>query len=525
MLLRGFVLVVVLSAGLATMGFAQEVGQDLPPDELPTHLIKVLRTTNKAQTNRYVPKVYSVSNVNPYSLFRWVKRTAQIEEGAIHFFGKPEVPGDWDSVKSGKVVVVLPEYMLPGVDELMRIIDREGLTSSAGEVFFYFRPKHRSVEDDGFTDLIRALSLSSTSSSAKRADVEANMFLLYDAPSAIEDVKRFMPLIDVPPPQVLIEVTVYEIKTENESKLGLDYVSWKNGPGRNLFAFSAFREREKISSLSDASPLLETGTGDTYGLPGHGFRTSGHNYAWFLDVSTAFFDFLVVKGKARVMTASRLLTRNLVPATMAAGDTILYYHARAGDAPVGGIRAPGLPLDPTGSDPAYPDNRTVVSTQADRELTGATAGVELEIVPIIAEDEINLQIFVGLVSHTGFDDSGAPVLAERLVESEVLVRDGQEIVLGGYSREVYVERADKIPVLGSLPIIGYLFGGDSHTTERRQVVLVLRAHIVTDFSAMNVPGATIDAALIRSKALREVATEVPETSFGFDQWLLDEEQK
>ena len=523
MSLRYAMLVTVIAAGLAVTGYAQEVQKPLAPDELPTHLIKVLRTTNKAQTNRYVPKVYTVDNVNPYSLFRWMNRTARIEEGAYHFFGKPEVEGDWDSVQSGKIVVVLPEYMLPGVDELMEILDREGLTSSAGELFYYFRPKHRSVLDSGFTDVIKTLSLSSTGSSAKRADAEANMFLLYDAPSAVEDVKNLLPLFDVPPAQVMIEVTVYEVKIENESKLGLDYVGWSNGPGRNLFSVGAFYERGRVSSLSDASPLLETGTGSTYGLPGHGFRASGHNVSWFLDVPSAFFDFLVVKGKARVMTASKILTRNLMPARLVAGDTILYYKTQIGPASVAGIRG-DLPLDPTGSTSLFPDNRTVVGAQTERILTAETAGIELEILPTIAENEINLEIYVGLVSHTGFNDQGEPVLAQREVETEVRVRDGQEIILGGYSREVYLERGDKAPFLGSLPLIGYLFGGHSHTTERRQVVIVLKPHVVTDFSAMTVPGTKIDAALIRSKARGEKATELPKTSVGFEQWLIGEEQ-
>ena len=525
MSLRHAALVAAVIAGLTVSVYAQEERKPLAPNELPTHIIKVLRTTNKAQTNRYVPRVYTIKNSNPYSLFRWIKRSAQIEEGAYHFFGKPEVPGDWDSVKSGKIVVILPEYMLPGMDALMKIIDRPGLTSSAGELFYYFRPKHRSVQDTGFTDIIKALSLPSTGSSAKRADVEANMFLLYDAPSAVEDFKRFLPLIDVPPLQVMIEATVYEVNIDNESKLGLDYVAWKNGPGRNLFAFGAFSESEKIQSLSDANPLLETGTGGTYGLPGHGFRAKGSNVAWFLDVPSAFFDFLVVKGKARVMTGSRLLTRNLIPATLVAGDTILYYKTQLGSADVAGIRPAGLPLDPTGSDSHFPDNRTVVGAQAERVLTAETAGVKLDILPTIGEGEINLEIDVGLVSHTGFDDQGAPLLAERQVQSEVRVRDGQEIILGGYSREVYLERSDKMPFLGSLPLIGYLFGGDSSTTERRQVVIVLKTHMVSDFSAMSVPGTRIDAALIRSKALREVPTKVPETSVGFDQWLMDDEQE
>lgn len=517
MLLRRAVLVLMLAAGLTSMGFAQEVRKDAAPDELPTRLIKVLRTTNKAQTNRYVPRVYTINNANPYRLFRWINRTARIEEGAYHFFGKPEVEGDYDSVKSGKIVLVLPEYMLPGVDEMMKIIDREGLTSSAGEKFYYFRPEHRSVEDTGFTDLIDELTLAS---GAVRDDPEANMYLVYDAPSAVADLERFLPLIDVAPPQVVIEATVYEVFVDNESKLGLDFVSWKNGPGRNLFAVGLFGEH------------AEGGLG----LPSHKLRREGSNAAFFLDVPSAFFDFLVVKGKARVLTAAKIAARNLIPATLVAGDTILYYHTRVGTAPIAGFRPVDVPLDPPGRDDDYhyydddtysrfhfPDNRTVVGTQTARVLTGERTGVELAITPTIATSEINLKIDVAVVSHTGFDDQGAPILAERAVESEVRVRDGEEIVLGGYGREVFIERSDKVPVLGSLPWIGYLFGGDASTTQRRRVVIVLRPHVVPDFSAMNMPGSKIDAALIRSRALREKETAVPETSFGFDQWLLDTE--
>jgi len=518
--------------------------QDMAPDELPTHLIKVLRTTNKAQTNRYVPRVYTINNVNPFDLFRWIRRTAQIEEGAFYFFAKPEKSekeGEGPVARSGKIVVVVPEYMVPGVDLMMQTIDRAGLTSSAGEEYYYFRPKHRHVEDTGFTDVINALR---GTTGDTHADKEANMFLVYAAPSKCEDVKRFLPQFDQRPPQVMIEVAVYEVYVDNESKLGLDYVAWKNGPGRNLFAVGAFAERERIYDQRSGNPLFNSGTGGTYGLPGHGFRARGNNSAYFLDVPSAFFDYLAVKGKARVMTAAKLATRNLVPAVLTCGDTILYYETRLGSSspprpagqavgyetnvggsPNAGLRPPGLPLDPEGLSSTYPDNRTVVGTQVSRVLTAGSTGLKLEIDPIIAENRIHLLIKVLLVSHTGFDDKGVPQLVQRSVTSEVEARDGQELILGGYGREVFVQRADKIPFLGSLPLIGYLFGGDANTVVRRQVVLVVTPHRIGDDWAMDYAGTRIDAKAIRSKALREAPSGVPDTPFGFDQWLMDPEEK
>ncbi len=527
MVFRRTVWIAVIVAGIACPGWAAEPAKSeapaepakkaAAPDELPTRIIKVLRTTNKAQTNRYVPKVYTINNVNPYALFRWVRRTAQIEDGAYFFFGKPDEKGN---VNSGKIVVTLPEYMLPGVDEMMKIIDRPNMTSGGGDVWLYLRPKHRSVADTGFTNMIQTVR---GTSGDVVVDTEVNMVLVYAAASKTDDIKAILPAFDVPPPQVMVEVTVYEIFVDNESKLGLDYVSWKNGPGRNLFATGLFYEREKILSQDGVNALINTGTGGTYGLPGHQFRSKGANIVAFLDVPSAFLDYLVVKDKARVMTSAKIAARNLIASSLSAGDTILYYKTQVGTATNAGIRPEGVPADPTGASSALPDNRTVVGTQTTR-LLGAKSGVTLQVTPTISENEMNLRIVTSVVSHTGFDDKGTPLLVSRTSDTEVRARDGQEIILGGYARESFVQRADKMPVLGSLPLIGYLFGGDANTTRRTQVITVLTPHVITDFSAMEYKGTKIDAALIQSRAGRKAPVEVPKTEVGFDQWLLDSER-
>ena len=511
-------LAAALTMALAAVASAQSPASAKAPDELPAHLIKVLRTTNKAQTNRYVPKVYDIQYANPYNLFRWVRRAAQIEEGGYYFFARPDENGQ---VKGGKVVVILPEYMLPGMDEMMALLDRPGLTSASGEIFYYFRPNHRNTADTGFVQMIQAIT---GNSGDVVADHEANMLLVYAAESKVEDVKRMLPYVDVPPAQVMIEATVYEIRVDNESALGLDYVAWKNGPGRNAFGYQLFSEQLRVNSLDDMGVV----TGDSISvLPGHRYSASGGNVAWVLDVPSAFFDFLVVKGKARVMTSAKIAARNRIPASLEAGDTILYYNVVNGVAPLAGVRPTGFPVDPqntatvSNTSNPFPDNRIVVGTRTTRELTGDVAGVKLEITPVIGENEITLDVGVELVSHTGYDDKGVPQLVERSATSTLQLRDNEQVVLGGYSREVFVQRADKMPWLGSLPYLGWLFGKEGNTTERRQVVIVLTPHVITDFTAMGYQQTQIDAALIKSKALRQQATEVPHTDVGFDQWLMD----
>jgi len=329
-------------------------------------------------------------------------------------------------------------------------------------------------------------------------------------------------VLDAPPYQVMIETTVYEIYVDNESKIGLDYIQWKNGPGRQLFTMGAFYESARLNSFDPGDY-----SGDAPALFQSGFRGKGHNYSWFLDVPSAFFDYLVAKGKARVMCAAKLAARNHSIALLTSRETLLYYRSFPDNSPTV-LRGHG---------PDSPDSRTEEANTVDREddaeygwddewtnLSGFDYGLALEIHPIVAENEINLDILVEVINHVGFDTVGRPVLNARGVDTEVRCRDGQEVILGGLTRELFVQRSDKIPFLGSLPVVGWLFGGEGDQTERRQVVIVLTPHIIDDFSAMNYEPTRINAALIKSKAEGDTDAVIPRAEVGFDQWLLDDEE-
>jgi type II secretory pathway component GspD/PulD (secretin) len=383
------------------------------PNEVEQHLIRVLRTTNKAQTNRYVPKVYDLKNVNPYDVLRFIRRSMEIEEGAWFLFGKPEDPANRESVKSGKVVLMAPLYQLPYLDNLMKIIDRPGLTTSSGDKLLYYRPKNRNVADPAFVAAVNAALSPNRSTSSQVPDTEVNGFLFYDSPSGIAGVQAWLPAIDQPPPQVMVEVTLYEVNVENDDALGLDLVAWKNGPGRNLFKVGAYWEKERIPTLKGGTPPLNTGVpGGTHALPGHGWEASGTFYSYFLDLPSQYFDYLVAKQKARVLVSTKLLTRNARAAQLRVGDYIFYWR-RNEDAS---------------------SQRIVVGDQRERVLGANSVGAFLSVTPLIGTDGINLAVNMDLIDQTGFDSIGTPQVVRRNYNTSVRVQDGQEIVLGGLYR-------------------------------------------------------------------------------------------
>ncbi len=494
------------------------------PDELPTHVVKVLRTSNKAQTNRYVPKVYDLKHVNPYAVIRWVRRFMQIEESGWFSFANPDLNG-------GKLMVICPEYQIPGLDQLIATIDREQLTSADGTKRICYRLRHRDAND---TDVQALAAMEGTHNALLIADPQLNAWFVQDTPSGFERiVNAVVSLLDQPTPQLEALLTVYELDLTDDGRLGLDYVSWKNGPGRNLFAAGAFWQREKIDSLEGpAGPLFNSGNG-TAGLPGREWESGGRNIAYFYDVPSAYFQYLVSKGLARVLTSSKLVALNRNLASLSVGENILFYKTNDG----GDLRAGSRlkPLDPYGDLPPtldtsktgeltdtlgafrvdHPDNRTVVPKLQSRTLGAAGVGFFFSILPTINVKNATVQVSMSVVNHTGYADDGTPVLASRAVDTVMKVpHDTHVITFGGLVRQRRVDSANKMPWLGDLPIVGYLFGGESRLDQKSLVVCTLQTQVLADLKNGGRNGNPADDELYR-RARNEVDTRAMDKSPGF----------
>jgi type II secretory pathway component GspD/PulD (secretin) len=516
-------------------------------------IVQVLRTSNIAQVNRYVPKVFDLEHVNPFAVVKFLHSTIQPEEGGIYTFASPE--GD-----SGKVLVICPEFQLDSISDLIGKIDRPKLTSSTGIARKFAKMRHRSVADAAFINTISANM--QFGNAVIRTDPELNALYLEDLPTAMEDHCNYlMEEWDVPTSEVACDVSIYEVDVSNDGKIGLDYHAWKNGPGRNLFALGGFSEFEKVrnplnqvgNSTYGYDPMYNSGS-NIMGLPANRMNSHGYNFSWYYQVPSAYFDFLGVKGKARVVTKTRLSILNTRTGNLTTGEEFLYYLTQNGPAPVGGIRPAGYSLDPLGlgdqrvwdpgdpyvyiytdpgqeprvdvsrsgylrSENTYPDNRTLVGQIAN-------SGVRLQITPVIATDKITLAVSYEVSTLTGFDGEGRPQMSRRAVLDNrypwhpdypgdvVQSTDGAEIMLGGVVREAKVQQTTKVPVLGSIPVLGYWFGGETTTAQRTMVVVVLKTTVIQNFDSV-----TAEDKDLLAKVRGDVPAPLQEDEYGWDMYL------
>lgn len=487
----------------------------MAPDAYQSHVVKVLRTTNKAQTNSYVPVVFDMKNVNPFSVIRFLLRPIQPEEGILFTFVNAQGTG-------GKVMYVVPPYMIESLRVLVESLDRPGLTTSADDVRLYAQLHHRRADPSDSAFLNTAGSYSTGDGTVLIADPEVNALFYMDCKSAADAALQALgTLLDVPTPMVEMVVKVYEVDSNNDATIGQDFVSWKNGPGANLFAVGAFAEAtsvDHVKALDGAMVVPPAYSGDSPGVPGRHIRANGYNGAYQYATSSAFFDFLQVKGKARLLNQVKLAALNTKTAELTAGDQVLYYKTTVTNDAKGGVRDTG---DIYASKNA---TRTVVPTTLKSDLTPVETGIHLCFRPLISQETISMDMTIDWSDTTGFDDQGVPQISKRKFDSRFRMGVNDELVLGGFQRQVRVRTHQGVPFLSRIPVLGYLFGGESETNKNTQVVVVVKPVTIFNYNIAGGYRVTDDDQLAIDKATGNKAIAKPEVKAGFDMYGMDKDQ-
>jgi len=468
-----------------------------PPEDMKTNVVKVLRTSNKAQVNQYVCKVYDIKNCNPYEIINFPELLAEGEEGMIYTFIHPDG-------NKGKILVSCPEYQIPYFDELIPALDRPNITSRPGSKYSLYRGRHRTPQW-----LSLQASYYGGSQDIFFPDNDTNSILMFGVPSGCDSATSALLQSDQPTPQAIIEVTIYDVKLNNDGTFGFDFHAWKNGPGRALFAAGA---RYQALALHNV------------GYP----DGNSHGQGFFMDYPSAYFDFLVERSKAKVLTATKVAANSAKTAQFSTGETILFYRVSQNnvlDRKVTGSTQPRtmaeqlVPLA-RGAIPAVADTLGV-STAAPPQLAidPVRTGVSLELTPFINKELVDLDILAKVVTLVGYDDVGQPILASRQFSNRAQVSSGQELVIGGLMRDRKVKTTRKIPILGSIPVLGWAFGGEIIGAEKTMVVAVIKPTV----EKFDSPVRPADAATM-AKAKGDTPVPMPPTSFGFDQWGFDRGQ-
>ena len=190
-------------------------------------------------------KVYKLKHADPYEIRPYVMaaiRSRRVDTSVT----KVEAVKYQDG--TGMLLVSAEEYRFfpvengMSLDQIIEMLDRPNLASEAGRRFFLYYPKY--FDSVTLAGLIRKVGMQHAGDNAELQggidtvvpDTKLNTLMFYASPNSEPQILKMLKEYDTPTSQALVNYTIYEIESENDGNLGVDFQAWKNGPGADLFA-------------------------------------------------------------------------------------------------------------------------------------------------------------------------------------------------------------------------------------------------------------------------------------------------
>jgi type II secretory pathway component GspD/PulD (secretin) len=152
----------------------------------------------------------------------------------------------------------------------------------------------------------------------------------------------------------------------------------------------------------------------------------------------------------------------------------------------------------------YINQTTQSQTSTTQEVQFLDTGTKLSFRPYIGDDGYIRMDIHPKDSSGDLKSNNIPDETSTELSTNVVVKDGETIVIGGLFRDVIISSRKQVPLLGDLPFIGSLFRSNSDTTKRQEVIVLLTPHIIHDAADTNPQGRLDDIRLKRQSTIDQL---------------------
>lgn len=276
-------------------------------------------------------------------------------------------------------------------------------------------------------------------------DTRTNTLIVKDTSDNITNIRAMIEKIDVPLSQVMIEARIVTATDSFSKDLG---VRWGFRHNRTV-------DGDTVTVRSSGANISPSAAGDSgnllnvdLGIP----NPVGRIAFGLLDISNTMLNLelqaMQAERRGEVVASPKVLTADKQRARISSGRQIPYLEASASGA-------------------------ATVSFQE--------ASLSLEVTPNITPDgRISLELNVTQGADSGDRVNGVPIITQDQVQTNVVLEDGQTVVLGGVYRNTVGGGVSKVPFLGDLPYVGRLFKNDTRNNNKEEVLIFITPKIVND---------------------------------------------
>ncbi len=361
---------------------------------------------------------------------------------------------------SNSVILSANDFITKNIRSTLNILDKDITNNDSSDVIYLKYAKAADV-----APILNSIASTFVSESEGTKTVithheKTNSLIISSAEENLNAIKNIIAKLDIRRAQVLVEAIVVDLSEKAARSLGVDAIFTGDDDDSIPIGITRFSGTEPdllgiVGAADDDTNVSLTTTAissllNTQGLvAGFGDMESGEgNFVGILNAIASDTD-------SNILSTPSILAMDNEPARLFIGQEI----------PI----TTGESLGTNNSNPFRTTSRQEV-------------GIELEITPQIDEGtSVILNIKQGVSGIAGVAQSGTDLVTnKREIETTVLVDNNQIIVLGGLIDEDIQEVISKVPVLGSIPLIGKLFQSSSSTTSKKNLMVFLKPTILID---------------------------------------------
>ncbi len=289
--------------------------------------------------------------------------------------------------------------------------------------------------------------------------------VIEDYPENIAEAEKMLKQLDIRPKQVLVEATILSATLTEGLELGVDLsfaagvslTGTDAGTGTADAVLGGYIEGSQTAGLN---PLQQAGALSA----GSPIETTG-----FANIGGSGLKIGVSAGDIRAFISA---LETVTDTTILANPKILAINKQLGQVYIG-------------NKIGYISQTTQTQTSTTQDVKFLETGVKLSFRPYIGDDGyIRMDIYPkdssGTVKANDIPDEFSTEL-----KTNIMVKDGETIVIGGLFRDVIVASRSQIPLLGDLPFIGALFRKTTDSVQRQEVIILLTPHIIDEAKETN----------------------------------------
>ena len=290
--------------------------------------------------------------------------------------------------------------------------------------------------------------------------------IMKDYPENVAEAESLLAQLDVKPLQVLIEATILSATLTEGLEFGVD-LNIAGGVSITGTEQSGANQDSVLGGALDYDNAATTPIGQIagWGSAGSPMEVSGF--------ASAGGDGLRIGIRSGDISAFITALETITDVTVLANPKILALNKQVGTVFIG-------------QNLGYRSSTTIGSggVATSGEVKFLKSGTQLSFRPYIASDgNIRMDIYPKDSSATK-DSDGVPTETTAELSANIMVKDGQTVVIGGLFRDSITASKSQVPFLGNIPIFGELFKGTSDQTVRQEVIILLTPHIIDDLDEL-----------------------------------------